>query len=41
MSVGESKEHDQQFEEPLVSLECHLPLISLRDAHIVVTPLDI
>ena len=40
-TVGEPKEHDQWFIEPLVGLEGGLPLISLGDVHIVVSPLDI
>ena len=40
-AVGELEEHDQWFEEPLVGLEGHLPLGSLGDVHIVVSPPDI
>ena len=40
-AIGEAKEHDQQFEQPLVCPECCLPLISFLNAHIVIAPADI
>ncbi|KAG6875732.1 hypothetical protein C0993_007748, partial [Termitomyces sp. T159_Od127] len=40
-AIGESKEHDKQFKQPLIGPEGSFPLISFLNAHIVVTPLDI
>ncbi|KAG5734891.1 hypothetical protein E4T56_gene13754 [Termitomyces sp. T112] len=40
-AIGETKEHNKWFEQPLVGLEGCLPFVSLLNAHIVVTPLDI
>ncbi|KAG6868036.1 hypothetical protein C0993_008122 [Termitomyces sp. T159_Od127] len=40
-AIGESKEHDKQFKQPLVGLEGSLPLISFLNVHIVVTPPNI
>ena len=37
-AVGEAKEHDQGFEEALICLEGGLPLISLSDPYIVISP---
>ncbi|KAG5339239.1 hypothetical protein C0989_005058 [Termitomyces sp. Mn162] len=40
-AVGETKEYNKWLEQSPVGPEGHLPLISLLNAHIVVTPLDI
>ncbi|KAG5735534.1 hypothetical protein E4T56_gene11016 [Termitomyces sp. T112] len=40
-AINESEEHNKQLKQSLVSLEGSLPLISLLNAHIVVTPLDV
>ncbi|KAG5349506.1 hypothetical protein C0989_003360 [Termitomyces sp. Mn162] len=40
-AVGETKEHNKWLKQSLVGLEGHLPLISLLNVHIVVTPLDV
>jgi len=36
-----TKEHDKRFEQALVHLEGRLPLISILDSNIVVSPLDV
>ncbi len=33
--------HDSWFEQPLVSLECGLPLITFLDLHVVESPVEI
>ncbi|KAG6872667.1 hypothetical protein C0993_002012, partial [Termitomyces sp. T159_Od127] len=40
-TVGESKEHDKWFKQPLIGLEGSLSLIFFLNAHIVVTPPNI
>jgi len=40
-AVSETKEHDKGFKQALVHPKGHLPLISILDSHIVVSPLDI
>ncbi|KAG5327783.1 hypothetical protein C0989_011131 [Termitomyces sp. Mn162] len=40
-AVGESEEHNEWLKQSPVGPEGGLPLISLLDVHIVVTPLDI
>ena len=40
-AIGEAKEHDQWFKQPLICLECCLPLISFLNVHIVIAPVDI
>ncbi|KAG5349114.1 hypothetical protein C0989_005821 [Termitomyces sp. Mn162] len=40
-AVGETKEHNKWLKQSPVGPEGHLPLISLLNVHIVVTPLDI
>src|SRR5258708_20437874 len=40
-TVGETKEHDQGFEQSSVCAECGLPLIAFLHADIVVSPPDI
>ena len=37
-AVGEAKEHDQGFKEASIRLEGGLPLISLFDLYIVISP---
>ena len=37
-AVGEAKEHDQGFEEASICLEGGLPLVSLFDPYIVISP---
>ena len=37
-AVGEAKEHNQGFEEALVRPEGSLPLVSLFDPYIVISP---
>ena len=37
-AVGEAKEHDQGFEEASIHLEGSLPLISLFDLYVVISP---
>ena len=37
-AVGEAKEHDQGFEEASIRLEGGLPLVSLFDPYIVISP---
>ena len=37
----EAKEHDLWLKEPLVGMECSLPLVALLDSDIVETTLDI
>ena len=37
-AVGEAKEHDQGFKEASIRLEGHLPLVSLFDPYIVISP---
>ena len=39
--VAESKEHDGWFEQPSVSPECGLPLVSFLDPHIVEPPPEV
>ena len=38
-AVGEAKEHDKGFEEALIHSEGGLPLVSLLDLYIVVSPM--
>ncbi len=38
--VSESKEHHHGFKQTPISSECHLPLVSLFDAYIIVSPSD-
>ena len=40
-AVREAKEHDLWLKEPLVGMECSLPLVALSDSDIVETPSDI
>ncbi|KAG6892434.1 hypothetical protein C0993_003848, partial [Termitomyces sp. T159_Od127] len=40
-AIGELEQHNKQFKQSSVGLEGSLPLISLLDVHIVVTPPDI
>ena len=40
-AVSGTKEHDKRFEPALVCPKGHLPLISVLDSHVVVSPLDI
>src|SRR6266481_9415217 len=37
-AVGETEVHDQGFEKSMVCSEGHFPLITLFDAHIVISP---
>ena len=37
-AVGEAEEHDKGFEEALIHLEGHLPLVSLLCSYVVVSP---
>ncbi len=39
--VTQSKEHDGWFKQPLVSLECSLPLVPFLDLHIVEAPSEV
>src|SRR5258707_8392637 len=39
--VAQSEEHDSQFKQASVSLECGLPLIALLDPHIVEPPAEV
>ena len=39
--VTQSKEHDSWLKQPLVSLECSLPLIPFLDLHIVESPSEV
>ena len=39
--VVKTKEHDRRFKEPLVGDESHLPLVSILNVNIVVSPLNI
>ena len=39
--VTQSEEHDGWLKQPLVSLECSLPLIPFLDLHVVESPLEI
>src|SRR6266436_1937191 len=39
--VTQSKEHDGWLKQPLVSLECSLPLIPFLDLHIVESPSEV
>src|SRR5258705_10274372 len=39
--VTQSEKHDSWFEQPLVSLECGLPLVTFLDLHIVESPAEI
>ncbi len=39
--VTQSKEHDSWFKQPSVGLECHLPLFTLFDLHIVKSPAEV
>src|SRR5882724_4343618 len=40
-AVSETKEHDKRFEQASVHPKGHLPLVSIPDSHIVVSPSDI
>src|SRR5882724_10485275 len=40
-AVSETKEHDKRFKQALVCPKGRLPLVSILDSHIVVSPLDI
>ncbi|KAG5337138.1 hypothetical protein C0989_010565 [Termitomyces sp. Mn162] len=40
-AISESEEHNEQLKQSLVGLEGSLPLVSLLDAHVIVTLLDI
>ena len=40
-AVSETKEHDKGFKQASVHPKGHLPLISIFDSHIVVSPLDV
>ena len=40
-AVCKAKEHDSWLKEPLVGVECSLPLIAFPNPDIVETPLDI
>src|SRR5467141_1853892 len=40
-AVSDTKEHDERFKKALVRLKGHLPLISIFDSHVVVSPSDI
>jgi hypothetical protein len=37
-TVGKAKIHDQWHKRTLICLECSLPLITLSDTHIIVSP---
>ena len=39
--VTQSKEHDGWLKQPLVSLECSLPLIPFLDPHVVESPSEV
>jgi len=39
--VTQSKKHDSWFKQPLVSLECSLPLIIFLDLHVIESPVEI
>ena len=39
--VGESKEHDSGFEQPLMGDEGCLPLMAIFDSYIVVSPMNV
>ena len=39
--VGESKEHDHWFKEPLMDDENRLPLMAIFDVDVVIAPSDI
>jgi hypothetical protein len=39
--IGESKEHHHWFEQTAICLECGLPLVTIADPNIVITPADI
>src|SRR5882672_8826494 len=40
-AVSETKEHDKRFKQASVCLKGCLPLVSILDPHIVVSPLDV
>jgi hypothetical protein len=40
-AIAQPKEHGKWLKQPVVCSKCCLPLISLLDAYIVVTPLNI
>src|SRR5882672_10250927 len=40
-AVSETTEHDKGFKQALVQPKGHLPLVSILDSHIVVSPLDV
>ena len=40
-AVSETKEHDKRFEQASVRLKGHLPLVSILDSHVVVSPSDV
>src|SRR5882724_4548632 len=40
-AVSETKEHDKRFEQALVHLKGCLPLVSILDSHVIVSPSDV
>ena len=39
--VSESEEHDRRFEQSFVGDEGHLPLVTILDPYIVVSPMNV